>query len=286
MTIDYEQLLNIEIPQVERTYDARDTMLYALGVGLGFDPLDESQLDFVYEKNLRALPTQAVVLAHPGFWFRDLPTGIDWTRLVHGEHSLILHETLPSSGTIIGRDRVTDIIDKGEGRGALVYSERVLMDKGTGAKLATINQTTFCRGDGGFGGPQRAQPPVHAIPSRAADFVCDLPTLPQAALIYRLSGDYNPLHADPVVARDAGFDRPILHGLATFGIAGHAILRSVCAYRPEMLRSFKVRFTAPVIPGETFRTEIWRDGNIVSFQVRCLERDVLAISNGRVELGS
>jgi acyl dehydratase len=284
MPINYAKLLNIKIPEVEHSYTARDTMLYALGIGLGLDPVDEQQLDFVYEKSLKVLPTQAATLAHPGFWFRDLDTGIDWVRLVQGEQGLVLHKPLQPSGTVISQSRVVEIIDKGAGRGALVYSERVLFDKASGDKIATVLQTTFCRSDGGFGGPERPQTPVHAIPDRAPDMLCDLRTAPQAALVYRLSGDYNPLHADPAVARAAGFERPILHGLATFGVAGHAIVQRVCGYRPEIVRSIQARFTLPVYPGETFRTEIWRDGDVVSFQVRSVERNVLAVSNGRVEI--
>jgi acyl dehydratase len=284
MVIFYEKLLNLQIPDVEHNYTVRDSALYALGLGFGLDPLDEGQLSFVCEENQRAVPTMAVVLAHPGFWARDLDTGIDWVRLVHGEHGLVLHKPLTPSGTVIGRNRIVEVIDKGEGRGALVYSERLLFEKETGEKLATITQTTFCRADGGFGGPERFQPQPHRVPDREPDTVCDLLTSPQAALIYRLSGDYNPLHADPAIARAAGFERPILHGLATFGLGCHAILRAVCGYRPERILAMNARFTAPVYPGERFLTEIWRDANIVSFQVRCVERNVIAISNGRIEI--
>src|SRR5205085_6163188 len=133
-------------------------------------------------------------------------------------------------GIVVGKTRVVEIIDKGPGKGALVYSERVVVDQATGEPIATATQTTFCRGDGGFGSPARESPPVHALPERAPDATCDLPTRPETALIYRLSGDPNPLHVDRAVAKAAGFPRPILHGLATFGIAGHAILKSLCGY--------------------------------------------------------
>lgn len=284
MAIVYDKLVGLKIPEVEQTYTAKDAILYALGLGNGLDPEDINALPFVYEKGQKVLPTLAVVLAHPGFWIRDLDTGIDWVKVVHGEQGLTLHKPLQPSGTVIGRNRVVDVIDKGPGRGALVFSERTLFDKGTGDLIATINQTSFCRGDGGFGGPERPQPQPHRLPDRPADRTCVLPTSPQAALIYRLSGDYNPLHAEPAIAKAAGFARPILHGLATYGVAGQAILKAVCDHRPERILSLNARFTAPVYPGETFRTEIWLDGNVVSFQVRCLERDVVAISNGRAEL--
>jgi acyl dehydratase len=282
--INYEKLLALKIPEVEQTYGPKDAILYALGVGLGHDPLNEDELPFVYDKNLKVLPTFAVVLGWPGFWPRDLDTGIDWVKLVAGEQGLVLHRPLPPRGAIVGRNRVTEVIDKGPGKGALVYSERVVTDKASGEKLATVTQTTFCRGDGGFGGPPRQAPPVHLIPERAPDFVGDLATRPEAALIYRLSGDPNPLHVDPAVAKAAGFPKPILHGLATFGIAGHAILKNLCGYDPTKLTAISGRYSAPVFPGETIRTEIWRDGGVVSFRARVVERDVIAINNGRAEV--
>ncbi len=284
MPIDYDKFLALDIPAVEQSYTAKDCMLYALGLGLGHDPLSEHELAFVYEKNLKVLPTFGTVVAHPGFWLRDLDTGVDWVKVVHGEHSMVMHKPLSPSGTVIGKTRVLEVIDKGAGKGALVYSERTISDKASGDLLCTIVQTTFCRGDGGFGGPPREQPPVHVVPERAPDTTCDLTTRPEQALIYRLTADPNPLHVDPAVAKAAGFPRPILHGLATFGIAGHALLKSVCGYDPARLKSIAGRFSAPVFPGETIRTEIWRDGGTVSFRSRVLERDAVAINNGRAEV--
>jgi acyl dehydratase len=284
MAIDYDRLLALEIPEVEQTYAARDTILYALGVGVAHDPLDEAILPFVYERDLRALPTMALVLAHPGFWSRDLDTGIDWVKVVHGEQGMVIHRPLPPTGSVIGRTRIVDVIDKGPGKGAIVISERRLIDKATDALIATLTQVNVCRGDGGFGGPPRPSPPSHVLPDRTPDLQVDLPTRPEAALIYRLSADPNPLHADPAVARAAGFPRPILHGLATFGVVGHAILRGCCDYAPARIGSMGARFTSPVFPGETIRTEMWRDGDLISFRARALERDVVILNNGRVEL--
>ena len=284
MTIVYGKLLALNIPVAEHSYTDKDAMLYALGVGFGYDPMDENELAFVYEKNLKAVPTLAAVLGYPGFWLRDLDTGIDWVKLVNGEQGIVLHRPLKPRGTVLGKTRVTEIIDKGPGKGALVYSERAITDKASGAPIATITQTTFCRGDGGFGGPPRAAPPPHPLPERAPDLACDLPTRPEMALIYRLSADPNPLHADPAVANAAGFPRPILHGMATFGVAGHALLKTVCGYDPARLTAMAGRFSAPVFPGETIRTEMWRDGKVVSFRARVLERDVVAINNGCAEV--
>jgi acyl dehydratase len=285
MAIVTEKLLNLAIPTVEQTYTAKDAMLYALGVGLGFDPTDRNQLDFVYEKNLKVLPTFAVVLAYPGLWMRDLDTGIDAIKVVHGEQGLTLHKPLSPAGAVVGKSRVAGVVDKGEGRGALVTVERKIYAKGSGELIATVTQTAFCRGDGGFGGPSGPTPKPHELPARAPDLVCDLPTSPQAALIYRLSADINPLHADPDVAKAAGFPKPILHGLATYGVAGHALLKAACGYDPARLKSLNARFTAPVYPGDTFRTEIWLDGSVASFRTTAIERNVVAISNGRAELG-
>jgi acyl dehydratase len=236
------------------------------------------------KKNIALLPTFAAVLGWPGFWVRDLDTGIDWVKLVAAEQALVLHRPLAPRGTITGRTRVTEIIDKGPGKGALVYSRREVIDAASGDKIATATQTTFCRGDGGFGGPPRVAPPVHPVPERAPDLVCDLASRPEAALIYRLSGDPNPLHVDPTVAQAAGFARPILHGLATFGMAGHAILRCLCDYDASRLTAMAGRYSAPVYPGETIRTEMWHDGSVVSFRARVIERDVVALNNGRAEL--
>jgi acyl dehydratase len=284
MTIVYDKLLSLNIPEVTQTYTEKDAILYALGLGLGHDPLNADELPFVYEKAIKLLPTFAVVLGWPGFWARDLDTGIDWVKLVAGEQGLVLHRPPAPRGTVVGKTRVVEIIDKGPGKGALVYSERVVVDQATGEPIATAIQTTFCRGDGGFGGPARESPSVHAIPERAPDAVCDLPTRPETALIYRLSGDPNPLHVDPGVAKAAGFPRPILHGLATFGIAGYAILKRLCGHDPARLKAIAGRFSSPVFPGETIRTEMWRDGTVVSFRARVIERDVIALNNGRAEI--
>jgi acyl dehydratase len=284
MAINYDKLLALKIPEAEHSYTDKDAMLYALGVGLGHDPLDGKQLDFVYEKNLKALPTFAAVLGYPGFWVRELDTGIDWVKIVNGEQGVVLHQPVKPSGTVIGRSRIVEVIDKGAGKGALIYTERKITDKASGTLIATVTQTTFARADGGFGGPPRESPPVHKLPDRAPDLTCDLGTRPEQAMIYRLSADRNPLHIDPDVAKAAGYPRPILHGLATFGVVGHALLRSACDYDAARVRSFAGRFSAPVFPGETIRTEMWRDGDVVSFRALVPDRNVVVMNNGRAEV--
>jgi len=284
MAIDYEKLLNWPVPEVVHTYTKRDVMLYALGIGLGGDPVDRGQLRYVYELDLVAMPSMAVVLGYPGFWVKDPGTGVDWKRVVHGEQSLRILKPLPIEGTVVGKTKVEAIIDKGAGKGAIIYARRDISDQASGEVLATVSMSTFCRGDGGFGGPTGPSPKPHAPPERPPDLSCDLATIQQAALLYRLNGDYNPLHADPEVAKAAGFDRPILHGLCTFGVATHAILRSCCDYDPHALHAIDARFSAPVYPGETIRTEIWREADGVSFRARAVERDVVVLNNGRAEL--
>lgn len=284
MPIDYQKLKTWPFPDLEHRYEAKDTILYALGVGCGADPMDRTELPFVYEDGLKALPTMAVVLGYPGFWLKDPATGVDWRKILHGEQGLVIHKPLPASGTVIGRTRVTEIVDKGPGKGALLYSDRDVLDKATGDLLATLTSTTFIRGEGGFGGPSGPSPAPHVLPERAPDVTVDLKTLPQAALIYRLSGDDNPLHADPDVAAVAGFERPILHGLCSYAVAGRAVLKACCGNDPTRLKRFDLRFSAPVMPGETIRTEIWRDGSTVSFRARVVERDVVVLNNGRAEV--
>lgn len=284
MAIDYEKLKNWKFEDLRHDYTAKDTILYALGLGLGQDPLDENQLRFVYEEGLQALPTMAVVLAYPGFWIRNPETGVDWVKVLHGEQAIRIHKPLPAKGRVVGRMKIDEIVDKGPGKGALIYSRRDVYDVETNDLLCTLEQTTFARGDGGFGGPSGPTREPHPLPERAPDLVCDLPTRPEAALIYRLSGDFNPLHADPKVAQKAGYKQPILHGLCTLGVAGHALLKTVCGYDPARFKAMQLRFSAPVYPGETIRTEMWRDGGVVSFRSKVVERDVVVLNNGRAEI--
>ena len=287
MVLDPQKILNWPFQPVEQTYTERDTILYALGCGLGADPLDEDQLPFVFEEpELRALPSMAAVLSPPGFWARHPDAGIDWVRILHGEQAMEIHKPLWAAAKVVATAKVTDIVDKGAGRGALLFVARTVRDIENGEALATLRSTTFARGDGGCGGTTETAPPPHALPDRAPDLVCDLPTALNAALIYRLSGDPNPLHASPSVARAAGFERPILHGLCSWGVAGHAILKSYCDYDPARLTSMALRFSAPVYPGETIRTEMWRDGDTVSFRARVAERDVVVLNNGRATVSA
>jgi acyl dehydratase len=280
MPIVYDKLINYPIPEVRQRLRWQDVALYNFSIGLGQDPMDEKQLDFVYEPRLKVMPSMPVVLGSPGFWSRNPDTGIDWVKIVHGEQGLTLHKPLPTEGEIIGRSRITGIVDRGAGKGALMYSEREVVDAATGERLATLTSTSFLRGDGGFGGPAGPVQQPHPEPERAPDVTLELATRPEQALVYRLNSDLNPLHIDPQVASAAGFPRPILHGLCTFGTVCHALLRSLCDYDTTRFGQMNLRFSSPVYPGETIRTEIWHEAGGAAFRARVVERDKVVVSNG------
>ncbi|SAK91340.1 MaoC-like dehydratase [Caballeronia catudaia] len=290
MPLRADHLLTRHFPPIEHAYSLRDTQIYALGLGIGADPLDARQLRYVYEgsdrQSLRAFPTMANVLAYPGFWAREADTGITWEKILHAEQEIRIHAPLPAMGRINGTTRITGLWDKGPSKGAFLQQTREITEAQTGRLLATIVQLSLLRADGGFGagGSAGAPPAPHAMPDGAPDHVCDLATPEQLALIYRLSGDLNPLHADPTVAAAAGFPRPILHGMALMGVAAHAVLRTVLDYDDARFAGMRVRFTAPAWPGDTLRTEMWVRGNAVSLRVTAVERDVVVLNHARVDL--
>lgn len=281
MPINYDHLMNYPIPEVRQTLRWQDVALYNFSIGLAQDPMDEKQLDFVYEPRLKVMPSMPVVMGAPGFWSRNPDTGIDWKQILHGEQGLVLHRPLPTEGTIIGRSRITGLVDRGEGKGALMYSERNVIDERTGETLATLTSTSFMRGNGGFGGPTGPVKQPHPEPTGTPEIVLDLHTRPEQAAVYRLNADLNPLHIDPAIARAAGFPRPILHGLCTFGTVCHALLRALCDYETARFGGMDLRFTSPVYPGETIRTEIWKEAGGAAFRARVVERDKVVVSNGR-----
>jgi acyl dehydratase len=286
--LDYQVCKNWAFDDIEVRYTERDTMLYALGLGYGEDPMDRGQLRFVYEKGLQAVPTMACVMGSPGIWWKDPRTGADPVKLVHGEQDLRLLAPLPASATLIARNRVVSLTDKGAGKGAVAVLLRELFDKDSGQKLVESRNVTFLRGDGGFseksGVSDPGPAPLPPVPERAADFEVTLTSLPQAALLYRLSGDYNPLHADPDFSAKAGFERPILHGLCTYGMAARAVIAKALDNDASRLRRLAVRFTSPVWPGETVRYELWKtDGTALHLRATVDERKTVVLNNGVVE---
>ena len=281
MPIAYPDVLSLETRDQAFSYTERDTMLYALGVGMGSDPLNEQELPFVYENGLKALPTLATVVAWGSGPMGRI--GLNYLMVVHGEQSVELHRPMPTEADILADGKVAAVYDKGP-KGAVVVLETVLKDARDGSPIATLKSALFARGDGGFGGPSEGAPEPHLPPTRAPDKTIELATRPDQALLYRLSGDRNPLHADPNFARAAGFPRPILHGLCTYGLTCRAVLAGYADHDPARLRSHSARFSAPVFPGETVSVDLWRDGDIVSFEARVKARDVVVIKGGRSQL--
>lgn len=282
MAIDYDHLMSLTSEGERFSYGDRETMLYALGVGMGRDPLAAKELPYVYEKDLKTVPTMATVIAWGAGPLRD--SGINYLMVVHGEQKLTLHRPLPAAADIIADSRVVGAWDKGAEKGAVIVTETDIRLADTDDKLCTLTSTTFARGDGGFGGPTEGAPKPHALPDRAPDQTIEVDTRADQALLYRLSGDRNPLHADPEFATAAGFPAPILHGLCTYGTCCRAILGSVADYDHTAITGFDVRFSSPVFPGETILVDVWKDGPIASFRARLKERDVVVINNGKCTL--
>jgi acyl dehydratase len=283
MAMNHEKLMALKREGDRFSYGDRETMLYALGVGMGRDPMDENELRYVFEQaaGLKTVPSMGSVLARVPL-LKDC--GFDYSKVLHGEQKLTLHRALPPQGELIADSRVVAAFDKGAGKGAVILTETKVRLASDGKPLFTSNSTTFARGDGGYGGPAGSGPAPHPVPERKPDQSVTLETRKDQALLYRLNGDRNPLHADPALARRVGFPVPILHGLCTYGTACRAILQSVAKYDHTRIVGFDVRFSAPVYPGESIATDLWVDGKTVSFRCRVPERDVVVINNGRCML--
>ena len=284
MPIDYDDLMSRTVKDVPYSYGDRETMLYALGLGMSRDQLDAQELNYTFEKDLKTIPTMAALFG-AGNVFGGGKTKLNHTLVVHGEQRVQLHQPLPFEADLLVEARVIEALDKGADKGAVLYAETNTRLKDTGAPVSTAVSTIFARGDGGFGGPSGPAPvETHAIPDRAPDASCELDTRDDQALIYRLSGDRNPLHADPDFADAAGFPKPILHGLCTYGVACRAVLQTICDYDHTKIKTFDARFSSPVFPGETIITDMWVDGTVVSYRCRLKEREAMVINNGRCEL--
>jgi acyl dehydratase len=284
--LDYEKILNWQFAPVVHSYTKKDCILYALALGFGNNPTDPNELQYVYELNLHTFPTMAVALGHPGAWLSSPESGIDMTKVLHGAQSLEIIKALPVEATIVAHTKVLDVIDKGVEKGAVLVTERKLYDQASNEHYCTQQAIIMARGNGGFGGPVANVPAPHVLPERKPDTVIEMETSPQAALLYRLSGDYNPLHADLELAEKLGFAAPILHGLASYGVAARAVLQACEITVADRLKSFVLRFTSPVYPGETISTEIWKDSDVVSFRSKVKERDVVVLNNGKAELST
>lgn len=284
MAINYKKLLAAEQNNLPFSYTDQDAMLYALAVGFGKDPLDHQELDYVYEgRSMKTVPTLASILTSGGF-LQDC--GWNYSRVLHGGQQLQLHRPLPPAADLLLNRRVVAAYDKGERKGAIICTETEARLAKDDTAMFTLGSTIIARGDGGFGGSKDAPPEPYQLPQRDPDMVCDVVTAKNQALLYRLCGDRNPLHAEPAFAQKVGFSVPILHGLCTYGIACHAILKTICDYDYTLIAGFDVRFTAPVIPGDTITTEMWQDSNVVSFKCTVKARGVTVLNNGRCTLAA
>lgn len=282
MPIDYEELIATSIVDEPYRYAASDSILYALGIGLGSDPVDLRELPFVYEgEGPATIPTMAAMLL-PGGFLDDC--GWDFSQVLHAELGIELYRPLPASAALLVNRRVTGVHDRGKRIGVLIDVESEARLARDDSALFTLRNRLIARGDGGFGGPRGTRSLPHGLPKRDPDLSCDLPTRRDQALLFRLCGDLNPIHADPGVARQAGFSMPVLHGRCTSGIACHAILKTICEYDFTLIKGFDVRFTSPVFPGDVITTDMWQDRNIVSFRCTVKARGVTVINNGRCTL--
>lgn len=285
MPIRYEDVMSLRNYGQRFAWSDRDVILYHIGIGMGRDPLDQSELAFVNEANeeaseLKVVPTFASVAA----WGAS-PGHIDTNPLlsVDGERTITFGKPLRSKGNIVVDADILGAYDKGPGKGAIIDRRFVIRDE-QGDEVANIVATRFARGDGGFGGPPGPRREPHQVPSRTPDFSLDFVTDPNQALIYRLCGDRNPLHSDPAFAQRAGFERPILHGLCTYGITCRAVLQTYADFDPKAFRSHGARFSAPVYPGDTVTVDLWEDTRVVSFEARVKARKSTVIKNGKAVL--
>jgi acyl dehydratase len=259
------------------SWTSKDGLIYALGVGAGTD-----ELAFTTENSIdlpqRLLPTHGVVLGMVGSNVVAAIGEFNFAMLVHGEQAITLHREIPVEGTLTARGRIAGIYDKGSGAAVVIESDCV--DAATGEPFFSTSTTMFIRGEGGWGGDRGPSGTRNTPPERSPDHSLSYRTRPDQALIYRLSGDRNPLHSDPKFAAIAGFDRPILHGLCTYGLTCRAVLQAITGFDPDQIYSHQARFSAPVFPGDTITVDLWKDGKNISFEARVKARGVTVIKNG------
>ncbi|PXY28089.1 MaoC/PaaZ C-terminal domain-containing protein [Prauserella muralis] len=273
MPIDPDAAIGADLGDTTFAWTSSDVLLYHLALGAGSRPTDERELRYAYEADLRVLPTFATVAPNlrifepPSVTFPGID--IDLARVVHGTQEVVLDRPIPVEGKAVGRTRIVDVLDKG--KAAVIQQETRVTDP-AGDPLWTARSSIFARGEGGFGGRRGASDRVE-LPDREPDAVVDTPTLPQQALLYRLCGDRNPLHADPQFARAAGFDVPILHGLCTYGIVAKAVTDALLDADVTRIRSWSAKFAGIVLPGEPLRTRVWREGERLLVTTTAPDRD-------------
>lgn len=282
MPIDAEKAVGAELESRSFTWVDEDLILYALGVGAGNPPISAEELKYVYEGVLRVVPAFATIPPFDMMMSVGTIEGvdIDLAQILHGDQTLTVHSPIPTSGTVSQVGRIVDIFDKG--KGALIVLEVVSTSTETGEPMFSNRSGIYVRGEGGFGGDS-GPPATNLAPEREPDHVVESPTLPQQALLYRMaSGDKNPLHADPGFASFAGFERPILHGLCTFGIVNKAVVESALGGEPELMESYTARFVGHVFPGETLVTRIWEEDDRYLIAATTKERETTILANAAI----
>ena len=277
-------LVGLRLQTGESTYSSADAMLYALSLGFGDEPLDTRQLAYVYEEQLRTLPTLPLVLGWPGIWMPLAGHAFDHPQMLHAEERLQLHRRLPPAGIVRDETFVDAIVDRGTDRGAFVHTRKELFSENDGLHLATVRSCVLARGDGGCGSGGQPPAALEALPAREPDLVATRRTLPQQALLYRLNGDSNPVHGAPSLAAVAGFDRPLLHGRCTLGLALREVLAGCLDYQADAISTISARFAAPFFPGETLRVNVWRNARRLAFSAEVVERELTVLSHGLIEL--
>jgi len=282
MPIDPKQALGAKLGEGKYSWTKDQVILYHLGIGAGVPPTDRGELEYTYEKNLKVLPSYAVVPVFGAIGSIGSIPGLsfNFAMLLHGEQDIEIHQPIPTDATVSNAGRVAGVYDKG--KAALVVLEVKTNDE-AGKPLFTNRFSLFLRGEGGFGGESGPKAGNEA-PSRAPDGVLTSTTLPQQALIYRLSGDKNPLHADPDFAKMGGFDKPIIHGLCSYGIVCKAIVDKVLGGDVTKVARYQARFAGVGFPGETYLTSYWREGDKILIQAKSKERDAAIISNAAITI--
>lgn len=281
MPIDTTKAIGHSLDPSESSWGMDDVILYNLGIGAGRDPMDTDELTYVTENGLKAVPSFGVIPVFAAMMGLLQVPGIDINpmMILHGEQDLEIHQPIQPTGDVVSQATLTDIHDKG--KGAFLVLECVTRDKATDEALFTNRFGIFVRGEGGFGG-ESGPAPANAAPERDPDQVVECPTDPWQALLYRLSGDKNPLHSDPQMAAAVGFERPILHGLCTFGVVCKAVVDTMFDGDVTQVGRYQVRFSSPVLPGETVVVKMWEEADAIVLEASVKERDVTVLTNAAV----
>jgi acyl dehydratase len=281
VALDAKRLIALDVPSRSVSYTDREVMLYALAVGAGTEG-GASDLDLVYEDKLKAVPSFANSLAFDDSW---LPSGgVELSNVVHGSLDLTFHAPLASAGTARIGARLAGVIDKGEGRGGIIVQETSIEQDDR--KVCTSVSSLFVRGGGGFGGSTGMQPQPVKLPDRSPDITIVVPTVRSQASLFRLLGDRNPLHIDPAAARRSGFDRPILHGACTYGIACLTVIRGFCGGEPARLKRLAARFAGPLFPGQALQFSLWREDHGLFFRASAADSGAPVLDGGVAEISA